>query len=290
VSSRTIAGLAGAARPATPRPVPDKWTKADIARVQHAIDLLWRVFGWPAELVRAFPRAAVQAACRDAVATYPDGRERRACVRLHDRLDRENLPDSVELPYWPHKIDAADVEAPPPEPPTPLHDYPLTVAMDGRLAYPVHAAVREQRFPVVHDWRAWGAKGDIHTEYSGATEYDAPREHWHSWAAGVAADMGAAVGWAKVAHGAVTDGHPASGHVKRVLCEAASRLEPPAGVVALDLRGLGRHLAAAVVEALVAAADARLARDGWVRCCVLICDPLTALYLDRCVRLYAGQP
>ena len=186
---------------------------------------------------------------------------------------------------WPDVEPSALPSAKPLEPPVPArvvyeHDYPRHVRMDGRLEDAYQAAARECRFAVVREWRAWGrSEGD---------EYDAPRVTWWAWAREVAADLGADKGWATLeAAPVVADDHPAAPHVRRVLVEAAKRLDTPAGIVALDLRGIGVRTVEAVAIELVAVAQARLERDGWVRCGILICDAHAALYLARCVRLHA---
>jgi hypothetical protein len=74
--------------------------------------------------------------------------------------------------------------------------------------------------------------------------------------------------------------------VSRILCEAAKTVEPPAGIEALDLRGLTLPTCEAVLAALLDAARVRLERGEWTRGAILVCDPITSLYLNRSVSLY----
>lgn len=160
------------------------------------------------------------------------------------------------------------------------HEYALWLPVDAALEHAYAAASRECRFAVVQEWRAWGKYG--------GEGYDAPRVTWHEWAHEVAADLGVAQGWASVAGQTIDAGHPAAPHVQRVLVAAASHLEAPAGIVALDVRGLTLATVEALVRALVDAARGRFLRDGWARGGIILCDYRTATYLGRCVPLHAS--
>lgn len=187
----------------------------------------------------------------------------------------------VVFAAWPSvatlEIPAAAPQPPePPEPPRETvydHEWPLFAPVDHGLAHAYQAASREGRFVVVREWQTWdGPEG--------------PRVTWHAWAQAVAAELGAARGWASVEGQEIAASHPAAEHVRRVLCEAARRVEAPGGIVALDMRGLTLATVEAVVRELVAAARSRCC-DGWTRGGIVLCDAQTALYLNRSVALCA---
>jgi hypothetical protein len=132
---------------------------------------------------------------------------RNACALAWPGIERYPMPDPGPI---------APVVPPPYE-----HDYPLWSPVDDALVHAYQGATREHRIVVVQEWRAWGS-GD-------GGEYDAPRVTWHEWARDVAADLGAAVGWAGIEGQTIDAMHPAAAHVSRILGEATRRAETPAG-------------------------------------------------------------
>jgi hypothetical protein len=157
------------------------------------------------------------------------------------------------------------------------HEYPLWLPVDDALVHAYQGAMRERRVVVVQEWRAWGSSDD--------SGYDAPRVTWHAWAREVAADLGAAVGWAGIEGQTIEAGHPAAPHVQRILVEATRRVETPTGIVALDMRGLTLAAVETLVRALVEDGQARHARGEPARGTIVLCDRVAAVYLWRSVRL-----
>jgi len=190
---------------------------------------------------------------------------------------REHVADA-----WPG-LELLEVpEAKPLEPVPPLeiryeHDHELWLPVDDGIVHAYQGATREHRIVVVQEWRAWGS--------TTSGEYDAPRVTWHRWARSVAADLDVAVGWASIEGQTIDAGHNAAEHVQRVLVEAARRVEAPAGIEALDLRGLTFGTVETLVRALVDAARGRYSRDESARGAIVLCDRPVAVYLWRSVPL-----
>jgi hypothetical protein len=193
---------------------------------------------------------------------------RNACALAWPGIERYPMPDPGPI---------APVVPPPYE-----HDYPLWSPVDDALVHAYQGATREHRIVVVQEWRAWGS-GD-------GGEYDAPRVTWHEWARDVAADLGAAVGWAGIEGQTIDAMHPAAAHVSRILGEATRRAETPAGIVAFDMRGLTLGTVETFVRALVEDGQARHARGEPARGAIILCDRPTAVYLWRSVPLTFDPP
>lgn len=155
------------------------------------------------------------------------------------------------------------------------HAHPLSVRIDPGLDAAVIAA-QERRFVVVREWEAYGGcEGE---------SLPGPALTWHHWGWDTADQLGVSKGWQALTSLEITEDSLVAVHVRRVLIEAAKREPAPAGVVALDLRGLPVQTIGAVVAELVnAARQAEYPRGG-----VLLCDSHAAIYLARCVDLHVA--
>jgi hypothetical protein len=193
---------------------------------------------------------------------------RNACALAWPGIERYPMPDPGPI---------APVVPPPYE-----HDYPLWSPVDDALVHAYQGATREHRIVVVQEWRAWGS-GDG-GEYSCAKvcrDVAGPLIPGHA---------GRVVGWAGIEGQTIDAMHPAAAHVQRILSEATRRVETPAGIVALDMRGLTLGTVETFVRALVEDGQARHARGEPARGAIILCDRPTAVYLWRSVPLTFDPP
>jgi hypothetical protein len=153
------------------------------------------------------------------------------------------------------------------------HTYPLFVPIEDGFVHAWQVASRERRFVVLQQWQDLDGNAG-------------PALTWHAWGYDTAALLGASAGWNALDSLQMPATHPAAGHVRRILCEAAKTVEPPSGIVALDLRGLTLQTCEAIVQTLIEAARERQARGEWTRGAIVLCESITTLYLNRSVSLY----
>lgn len=261
-------------------------TKADLRRVQHSLDwfrCLIRDRGVRSGKEREHDayvrehaaRFVVDDLRRTATGEGMKPREQRAAARLAERIEAEGLPAGVTLPLL---CEEPEANAAPvavlreDSGPTPLASHPLPAPIDDALAAAYAATYQRASFIPLREWSLCDGS-------------DAPTLHWHAWASSTAKRLGVARPWAALAGASVPDDHPDVAHVQRVLVAAGEAEEPPRGIVALDLRGLGLRCVRPLAEALVAAARARATAGDRPRGAVLVCDHYPAVTLGRLVRL-----